>query len=84
MITKPLISVKELSALIGIKPKTIYDWVETERLPHRKLGSRVLFCPQEIEKWLNSLQKGPKIVENTVRETAFSNERGAIYDNRRG
>jgi excisionase family DNA binding protein len=84
MITKPLISVKELSAWIGLKPKTIYDWVETQRLPYRKLGSRVLFCPLEIQKWLNALQKGPKIVEKISRETAFSSERGSIYDKRRG
>jgi excisionase family DNA binding protein len=58
-----MLSVKELSVWIGIKEKTIYSWLGSGRLPHRKLGSRVLFCPKEIEVWLATLQRGPKSVK---------------------
>ena len=70
-----LLSVKELSAWISIKPKTIYDWVGTERIPYRKMGSRVLFCPKEIQIWLDSLQKGPNLVQTLTRETASEMKR---------
>jgi predicted DNA-binding transcriptional regulator AlpA len=70
-----LISVKELSIWIGLKPKTIYSWLETEKIPYRKLGSRVLFCPIEIQIWLDTLQKGPKLVEPISRETASEMKR---------
>jgi len=73
-IQEPLIQVKDLSHWIGWKPKTIYDWAETERIPHYKLGSRLMFSPTEIRAWLNSLHKGPKVGQNSVRETASENE----------
>jgi excisionase family DNA binding protein len=71
----PLLTVKELSQWINLKPKTIYDWVETDRIPYRKLGSRVLFCLDEIEQWLNTLQKGPKLVQKDAWETPSATKR---------
>jgi len=71
----PLLSVTELSTWLNLKPKTIYDWVETERIPYRKLGSRVLFCPLEVQLWLNTLQKGPRVVEKDDWETPSATKR---------
>lgn len=70
-----LLSVKHLSILISVKVKTIYDWVATDRIPHYKIGSRVLFCPNQINSWLKTLQRGPMVGENQCRETDSEKER---------
>jgi excisionase family DNA binding protein len=69
------LSVKEMSEWLGIKSKTIYDWVQTQRIPHRKLGSRVLFCPEEVQQWLDTLQRGPSLRHKVPRETASATKR---------
>ncbi len=46
--------VGETAEYLGIRPKTLYEWVRTGRVPHRKLGFNVRFDPDEIERWASS------------------------------
>jgi excisionase family DNA binding protein len=71
----PLLSVKELSEWIGIKPKTIYDWANSERIPNKKIGSRVLFSPDEVQSWLDTLQRGTKLRQKDEMETTSETKR---------
>jgi len=55
---KKYLNVKELSRLTGLKQSTIYQWVSQGKIPHIKLGRKILFDPDEINKWID---------ENTVK-----------------
>jgi len=48
-----LLKVPEVAALLGVKPRTIYEMVAQERIPYRKpLGSSILrFDLDEIIAW---------------------------------
>jgi excisionase family DNA binding protein len=55
---KPLLSglprflrVEEVASLLRCKRRTIYDMVEQERIPYRKVGGRLLFDVDEIVEW---------------------------------
>ena len=54
-----LFTVKELSDIINVRESTIYAWVSQERIPHIKLGKKVLFDPSEIEKWVKEHRRSP-------------------------
>ena len=41
------LKVAEVAALLRCKPRTIYDMVEQERIPYRKVGGRLLFDADE-------------------------------------
>ena len=47
------VNVKELGKLIGLSSDTIYTLVSQRRIPHVKVGRRVLFPVKAIEKWLD-------------------------------
>lgn len=47
-----LLNVKQLSELIGVSPKTIYQWTHTEFIPHYKFSKGVRFSVMEVEKWI--------------------------------
>ncbi len=47
-----LLSVGELAERLGVSVTTIYTWTCRGRLPHVKVGRRVLFDPRAIEAWL--------------------------------
>jgi excisionase family DNA binding protein len=45
------LKVAEVTALLRCKGRTIYDMVEQERIPYRKVGGRLLFDADEIIEW---------------------------------
>ena len=44
--------VDQAADYLGIRPKTLYEWVRTGRVPYRKLGFNVRFDPEELESWV--------------------------------
>jgi len=46
------IGIKEISKYLGIKPSTVYSWVNQRAIPHYKIGRLVKFKLVEIEDWL--------------------------------
>ena len=47
-----LIDLKPLSKQLGLAEITVYKMVSAKRIPHVKIGSRVLFDPQKLSEWL--------------------------------
>ena len=52
-----LIDIMQLSDLISVKPKTIYDWVHKRQIPHVKLGNLLRFDIDEIQKWIDKKKR---------------------------
>lgn len=48
----PLWRVEEAAEYLGIRPKTLYEWVRTGRVPYRKLGFNVRFDPDDLRGWV--------------------------------
>ncbi len=44
--------VEQAAEYLGIRPKTLYEWVRLGRVPYRKIGFNVRFDPGEIEAWV--------------------------------
>jgi len=49
-----MLTVKELSAWLNIKPSTLYLWVSENKIPCRRIHGLVRFDPEAIQTWLNS------------------------------
>lgn len=50
--------VEEAAEYLGIRPKTLYEWVRLGRVPYRKIGFNVRFEPRELEQWTESQSRG--------------------------
>jgi len=59
----PLWRVQEAAEYLGIRPKTLYEWVRTGRVPHRKLGFNVRFEAAELEEWV---RKSARSMQSTL------------------
>jgi excisionase family DNA binding protein len=59
-IRTPFLKVPEVAELLGVKPRTIYEMVATERIPYRKPpGSSILrFDLDEILAWTKRRDDG--------------------------
>ncbi|MBI5561680.1 MAG: helix-turn-helix domain-containing protein [Deltaproteobacteria bacterium] len=57
-----LVSIKELSDFLKVKPSTIYSWVHSGTIPFIKLNGLLRFDIGEITKWVeNSKPKPPRL-----------------------
>lgn len=52
-----LMNVDEIAEYLGIKPKTVYNWVSAEKIPVTKVGGRDKFRKAEIDNWLDQQTK---------------------------
>ena len=50
--------VEQAAEYLGIRPKTLYEWVRLGRVPYRKIGFNVRFDPAELEQWTESQSRG--------------------------
>jgi excisionase family DNA binding protein len=51
---KEYLDIDELSRLIHLSKSQLYMMTSTRKLPHLKVGRRVLFDPEQIERWLDT------------------------------
>ena len=79
--------VRMVSEYLHVARSTIYKWVEDDFIPHKKLGKRVLFVKEHIDRWvmndgmiINDLPEVPQfkvIVKNPPAEIRIkSNNHG--------
>ncbi|MFC1704577.1 helix-turn-helix domain-containing protein [Candidatus Omnitrophota bacterium] len=47
-----LLTIKQLSELLEVSPRTLYEWTHAGFIPHYKFPNGVRFKLSEIEKWL--------------------------------
>lgn len=67
-----LLTVKQVSTLIGVNRYRIYEWVRNNQIPHLRTVGGVRFDQGEISKWLkrhrNKKDEGFGLIENIENE----------------
>ena len=60
-----LLTVEEITKMLGIKKSTLYSWVHAKSIPHIKIGRRCLrFRESDIKEWIASMEvRKPAIAE---------------------
>lgn len=56
-----MISAVDAGELLDLHPVTLLRWAREGRVPHRRLGRRVVFRVSELDRWLSSSQSAPEI-----------------------
>lgn len=54
------LSVSEIAVYLGIKPPTVYKWIERNAMPAHKVGRLWKFRTNEIDRWVRSGKAGVK------------------------
>ncbi len=49
-----LIPVKEAATWLGISAFTLYSWAQSHRIPHYKIGKRVMFSKDDLKQWIEN------------------------------
>lgn len=51
-IRRETLTVKEVALIIGISEKKVYDMCREKQIPHKRIGSRIVFRHNLIIDWL--------------------------------
>ena len=54
-----LLTVKDLSAWLNMKPSTLYLWAAQGKIPCQKIHGLIRFEPDAITAWLRGFEPGP-------------------------
>ncbi|WP_237089076.1 helix-turn-helix domain-containing protein [Paenibacillus larvae] len=46
-----VLDVKEVAEIYGISDKKLYDMCKKKQIPHRRLGSRIVFSSSALDAW---------------------------------
>ena len=49
---KELLTSKEAAEYTRLAHQTVYDYTHKKRIPHQKIGKKLLFRVSELDKWL--------------------------------
>ena len=86
-----MLTVKELSAWLNIKPSTLYLWVSQNKIPCRRIHGLVRFEPEAIQAWLKSFETSldkplplPTHDETSDLDRLIEAAKRAVYTTRHG
>ena len=54
-----LLTIVGVAAKLGVKVKTVYQWVYGRRIPFVKMGRLLRFDSRDIDKWLEEMKIQP-------------------------
>ena len=55
----PFLTVAQVANRFAVSDKTVYHWVNVEKIPHHKINGSLRFRISDLEEWEISLKKGP-------------------------
>lgn len=58
-IERTTLSVKEIATYLDLSTDFIYKLVRKKQIPFVKIGSRILFKKESVQKWLNEIEYTP-------------------------
>ena len=63
-----LLTIKDVSAWLNIKPSTLYLWAAQDRIPSQRIHGLVRFEREKVTEWLESFErKSPESVPRASR-----------------
>jgi excisionase family DNA binding protein len=65
-----LVTIKDVSAFLKVKPATMYSWVHNGTIPFIKLNGLLRFDMDEITKWVESSKPVPPNIPKTLKKSA--------------
>ena len=66
MANKRYVSVKEFSLYTSLAESTLYEWSGTGRIPSIKMGKRILFDLEDMDKIMASMKRNDNQEERTT------------------
>ena len=61
-----LIDIQEASKKLNLKTSTLYKYISSRKIPHVKLGARVLFSEDRLDEWVKEHSVEPILKKSVI------------------
>ena len=72
-----LMTAKQVSELIEVRPSTVYQWVHLGLIPYVKIGKCVRFKKEELLRWIDKNHRKERISFRSI-EKSLKSKRGSV------
>ena len=72
-----LMTAKQVSELIEVRPSTVYQWVHVGLIPYVKIGKCVRFKKDELLRWIDKNHRKERVSFKTIEKT-FKSKRISV------
>ncbi len=72
-----LMTAKQVSELIEVRPSTVYQWVHLGLIPYVKIGKCVRFKKDELLRWIDKNHRKERVSFKII-EKNFKNKRISV------
>ena len=54
-----LLSLKDAARALAVSDRSLWEWTKAGKVPHVRLGRRVLYSPDDLRRWVEGQRQGP-------------------------
>jgi excisionase family DNA binding protein len=56
-----LLSLKDAARALAVSDRSLWEWTKAGKVPHVRLGRRVLYSPDDLRRWVEGQRRGPDV-----------------------
>jgi len=56
-----LLSLKDAARALAVSDRSLWEWTKAGKVPHIRLGRRVLYSPDDLRRWVEGQRHGPNV-----------------------
>jgi len=60
-VTPILLSLKDAARALAVSDRSLWEWTKAGKVPHVRLGRRVLYSPDDLRRWVEGQRRGPDV-----------------------
>jgi excisionase family DNA binding protein len=65
-----LLSLKDAARALAVSDRSLWEWTKAGKVPHIRLGRRVLYSPDDLRRWVEGQRQGPDVATEGGRDAA--------------
>ena len=54
-----LLNLRDAAQTLAVSARSLWEWTKAGRVPHVRLGRRLLYAPDDLRRWVQSQRQGP-------------------------
>jgi len=69
-----LLSLKDAARALAVSDRSLWEWTKAGKVPHIRLGRRVLYSPDDLRRWVEGQRQGPDLASGDAAPKISGND----------
>ena len=69
-----LLNLKDAARALAVSDRSLWEWTKAGKVPHVRLGRRVLYSPDDLRRWVEGQRQGPDLASGDAAPKISGND----------